>query len=162
MYTSFRCVQHWEADELIYTRLSLTIKGNRKEYYRQFKQTNDSRNYGDLTSFVLALLRIVLEAAQDTCDMLEEKVECLQRYDRAAAELPLNEEEQQMVYLLTQIALVTPLGLSFEELRTAAASVGVRAWESHLRALLGRVAPYCIKERVGHGFRYRADLKALE
>ena len=145
---------------LIGLRLSYTIKKERAQYYKLFRDANDRHNYGDLTGFVIGLLQIILEAAQDACDQLEEMVMRLEKYEQHMG--LLGAEEQQLLYLLCQVSLAELPGLTFKELQEAAKALLMRSGEDHLRSLLKKLGEYCIVERHGKGYRYRANLEALD
>ena len=54
-------------------RLSYVIKEHRKAYQRAFRDTNDSRSMGELTTFVMEFLRFIEQAIDETLLSLQEK-----------------------------------------------------------------------------------------
>lgn len=70
--------------ESVCLRIALVIKDHRPKYYKLFKETNEARNFGDLTYFVIGFLSFIEQAMEDTYLVLLEKKK---RYDRAIGQL---------------------------------------------------------------------------
>lgn len=62
-----------EFNESACLRIAYVIKDQRQTYYRLFRETNEKRNLGDLTSFVIGFLRFFEQALIDAHTSLDEK-----------------------------------------------------------------------------------------
>lgn len=58
---------------LVSYKLSYTIKENINSYYKSFKETNDEKNKGDLTFFVIRFFDILIKSLMELCDSLDER-----------------------------------------------------------------------------------------
>lgn len=59
-------------------RISYIIKENRSKYHKMFKDAEDKRNMGELTSFVNDFLELIFQACVDVKDDIHEKTELYQ------------------------------------------------------------------------------------
>ena len=62
-------------DQAICLRLSYVIKEKKNKYLKIFKDTEDARNLGDLTGFVIAFLNMIESACYDVTSDIHEKNE---------------------------------------------------------------------------------------
>lgn len=107
-----------ELNPLIGYRLSYTIKENLASYYRGFKDCNEPRNKGDLTSFVIRFLEIVAEAMEQLLQALETRKEELLVYNKMIEKIPgLTEKHENLVFLILQATLFSSQGISMKELQ---------------------------------------------
>lgn len=101
--------------------LSYTIKNEIKKYYDMFKETNDYKNKGDLTPFVIGFLEFIVEAIENLCVTMEGKLEQFKFYvgkiDEYAND---NEPIENLLFVLVQNALFDDEGISISELAQAA------------------------------------------
>lgn len=101
--------------------LSYTIKNEIKKYYDMFKETNDFKNKGDLTPFVIQFLEFIAEAIENLCVTMEGKLEQFEFYvnkiDKYADD---NEPIAKLLFVLLQNALFEDEGISIGELAQAA------------------------------------------
>lgn len=105
-----------EMDPLIGVRLSYTIKENIAAYYKLFKETNDAKNKGDLTGFIIGFLKIVETSYKNLHEALREKADQLEHYSALLYSLKLKDKLEDIAYLLLQVALFSPNGLRLEEI----------------------------------------------
>lgn len=102
----------WLSEPLsVLTSLSLSriILENKSTYYRSFRETERERMYGELTFFVLQMLRFVREAQDDLEESLVQKRNALDTahagLSRLAQEQDICEAEFQILYMLAQDGL---------------------------------------------------------
>ena len=102
---------------LLAFRISGVIRENLSEYYRAFSVCNDPRNLGDLTPFLMMMLKMINSASLDLRDSLRDKLcrwrNYLRVYDRLC--LPGKDDEALFDYLV-QASLFSEMGISIREL----------------------------------------------
>lgn len=102
---------------LVAFRISGTIKEELSAYYNAFKTCNDSKNFGDLTPFLIMQLQMIKKAMEQLRDSLEEKKTILQKYEDEIEKMYSdNLELKQLHSLLIQAALFSEKGISMEEM----------------------------------------------
>ena len=69
-----------EFDKSACLRIAFVIKDHRPKYYKMFKEANDKRGMGELTSFVNDFLLFFKQAIEDSYDSLNEKKLRYERY----------------------------------------------------------------------------------
>lgn len=77
-------------DPIAALRLSIACKNRQKDYYEAFKITNDVRNKGDITYFVLQFLDILKTGLEDYLDDLTNKVDQYHYYQKKQSQLDLD------------------------------------------------------------------------
>ena len=87
---------------LLSYRISETIKENIKEYYRAFKDCNDPHNLGDLTPFLLMMLRMILAALTELSGSLSRR---LKSWGATAPPTPL---PQSMAIFMGRASFTSP------------------------------------------------------
>ena len=97
-------------------RLSAGIKERLSDYLEAFKQTNDPRNRGDITTFVFAYLSIILEAYEKTVVYASERKQNLDSYQKRIDEMKEPKETRLVLSALMQSALFSEFGLSRNQL----------------------------------------------
>lgn len=142
---------------LVALRLSYVIKSHRAQYYDMFKTTNDRRNFGDMTCFVIGFLRFVSEASEQVLAFLNEKAELLKHYNRLIDRLPLNEQAQNLLFILVQVSVCESDSLTAAQLARAGEVSNYIADK-----YLPTIAPFCLTAPKGRSVLYRADLEALD
>lgn len=89
--------------------LSRVIAENRSAYYRSFREAEHPLNHGELTLFVMNLLKNVRTAQEDLDLGLSEKTslldEAIERLDRFQTTHDLSDKEADIVYMLAQLYL---------------------------------------------------------
>lgn len=97
--------------------LSYTIKNKIKKYYDLFKNTNDYKNKGDLTPFVIGFLEFIQEAIENLCFTLEEKGEQFKFYVEKIEKYAVNSKSiRDILFVLVQNALFEDEGIRISEL----------------------------------------------
>lgn len=92
-------------DEFLAYRLSYTIVNMRKEYERAFDDCNNVKNKGDITPFILTFLNIILTAAIDLHDHLDDSMQRLNYYHDLEMKTSLSKKEKEVIYIFIQNAM---------------------------------------------------------
>lgn len=101
---------------IISYRLSMNIKENLTQYLDAFSHTNDSRNKGDISTFVYEFLDIILKAYQKTEIYALNKNKEIHTYSNIIENLALSKTEQRILFVLIQDELFSGFGLSCSNL----------------------------------------------
>lgn len=102
---------------LVSYRLSYTIKQNINSYYKSFKQTNDDKNKGDLTMFVIKFFDVLVKSLEDLCESLDEKYNKLNYFSKIGEKLCKEDNKKyKLVFILIQNTLFGDSGISVDEL----------------------------------------------
>lgn len=84
-------------DPITALRLSIACKNRQKDYYEAFKITNDVRNKGDITYFVLQFLDILKTGLEVYLDDLTDKVDQYHYYQKKQSQLDLNNSSRTIL-----------------------------------------------------------------
>lgn len=149
-----------ELEPLVSYRISETIKENIRDYYRAFQLCNDPHNLGDLTPFLLMMLRMIHSALHDLNDSLSRRLFDWHRYERLLSTFPSAAEAnvRRMYSLLIQAALFSEIGISTQELE---AHMG-ESYYTVKKSLSKIPASLLHSEKQGRAMCYRLNLSALE
>lgn len=102
---------------LVSYKLSNTIKENISSYYKSFKETNDNKNRGDITVFVIRFFDMLIKALNELCESLEERYNKLEYYGKISNKITDNDEKKRSIlYILVQNTLFGETGLSIDQL----------------------------------------------
>ena len=142
---------------LVVLRLSYTIKERRNEYYSLFRDTEDRRNCGDVTWFVIVFLDFILQSEVDIERYLRDRYDRYNHYVSMIENLGLSERQLQALDLLVQAALCDSEGLNHKDLEQALPCSPYIA-----KKILDKIAQYTIRAKYGRAYRYRADLDKLD
>lgn len=142
---------------LVALRLSYVIKSHRAQYYRMFKSTNDSRNYGDLTRFVIDFLDFVREACAQIRDYMTEQKRLIDHYDRIIGQLEIDRQAKDLLFLLAQVSICEGDSLSIREIENIT-KISYYKQKQYFR----QIDPYLIVSKEGNTLLYRANLKKLD
>lgn len=156
-FISSSMLQEENIELLIALRLSYVIKSHRTQYYEMFKITNDKRNYGDMTLFVIGFLRFINEASDQVLAFLHEKYALLQHYSEIVSKLEIDDDCQNVLFILAQVSICESESLSIKSLAEAS--------EESLyivKKCLQKIEPYCLESYQGRAHLYRANLEALD
>lgn len=97
-------------------RISMTIKEKISTYYKAFKDTNDPRNFGDIGTFVDALLNIIIESQEKTILYAAEKNNQIISIWNSIKGRNFPAKENDFLFVLLQASLFSKDGLSINEL----------------------------------------------
>lgn len=109
--SSYVLSQHLE--KIIGFRLSMTVRENLSKYYNAFKDTNDVRNKGDISTFVYTFLTIVLEALDKTYKYASNKYEEWTHYQDYFKHLEFNHKgTKEVMNILVQAEIFSEYGVT--------------------------------------------------
>ena len=103
-----------ELEPIVGFGLSYTIKNNIKKYYDMFKDTNDHKNKGDLTPFVIGFLEFVVEAVENLWLTIKEKAEQFKFYVDRIPNIVSDRTLASIIHILVQNSLFDDEGISIE------------------------------------------------
>ena len=106
----------------------------RSDYYNAFKITNDKKNRGDLTPFIITFLELILQSILEMGTVLADKQKQLVYYDKAIDTLDLDYNLKDMIYMLVQNTLFGETGMSAEEI-AAEMKLSIYSIRNYLKAL---------------------------
>ena len=119
--------------------LSRVIMENREQYYKAFRSVENPLNKGELTFFVIAMMKLVRKAQVDVVERLEfalrrqgELCESMKLID---GRIDLKKQEREIVFMLMQYETFGMFGDASVEEVGVHLQVGTQAARKHLRAL---------------------------
>ena len=142
---------------LVALRLSYVIKSHRSQYYEMFKITNDKRNYGDMTRFVIEFLKFINEASEQVLTFLREKDDLLQHYSKIVHKLDIDDTCKKVLFILAQVSICESESLSIKNLAEASEES-----QYIVKKCLQVIEPYCLDAHQGRAHLFRANLEALD
>lgn len=142
---------------LVVFRLSYTIKERRGEYYRLFKDTEDWRNFGDLTQFVTVFLDFILQSAAEVLDYLCRQNEQFSHYQGIIRQSSYSQNAKPLLELLVQNALCGDEGLGVDALSEL---LGISIYRTS--KLLKELSGVLLINKEGNRNLYLADLERLD
>jgi Fic family protein len=93
-----------ETSTLLGYRLSYTIDKHKSKYSEAFETANDFRNYGDVTSFIIAFLSIVNEAAHGLVETIDNKKHELSRLFKIVEKISFDDKKAIDFYKILVVA----------------------------------------------------------
>lgn len=106
-----------EIDYLVSYRIAYTIKQNLKSYYKCFKISNDTKNKGELTYFVIFFLDIINKSLDDLIESINERIEKIDFYHEKIQILcENNDSKSSILFILVQDTLFGEGALSINDL----------------------------------------------
>lgn len=144
---------------LVSYRLSYTIKENINSYYKSFKDTNDEKNRGDLTVFVIKFFDILIKSLNDLCEALDDRCNKLHFFRDIADEISIGDKKKaSILFILVQNTLFGEQGLSVDDLYCIT-NVGKSKIRASLKELEKEGVLYITKD--GNRRLYDIDLNAM-
>lgn len=156
-FISSYCLSAEHIHLLVSLRLSFVIKSHRAQYYKMFKNTNDHRNYADMTRFVVEFLGFVREAGEQVFSYLSEKKELLDHYAEIIHNLNLDQDTEKLLYILVQASICEDTSLITVELE-----IITKMSYYLLKKHLADIEPWLIISKSGKYQAYRVDLQKLD
>ena len=92
-------------DPIVALRLSIACKNRQKDYYEAFKITNDTRNLGDITYFVLLFLDIFKDGLEEYLDDLTDKIDKYNYYHNKVLEIDLDKSDKSILNTIIDYTL---------------------------------------------------------
>ena len=103
-------------DSMVSLSLTIACKKRQEDYYDMFKITNDPRNQGDLTYFVLMFLDIFKEGLEDYLNELTDKVNQYTYYENKQLHLNLDHSSAMILNIIIDYTLFHLKNISIKEL----------------------------------------------
>ena len=144
-----------ELHPLVSYSLSYTIKKNIHLYYNAFKYSNDPKNNGDLTPFILIFLEILQEAVSDLCEILTNKIEDFENLSRQLETL-VPPRIMDILYILLQNTLFGEKGLSVYDIHDI-----THMSLPKIRTVLKESSEYLVVTKDGKVNNYQIDLEKV-
>lgn len=105
-----------ELHPLVGYSLSYIIKKQINLYYKAFKMTNDKKNKGDITPFVIIFLGFIQQAVDNLNTVLANKFEQMQFYHKGILKAVKEEKTRDVLFILMQNSLFGEEGLTVEDI----------------------------------------------
>ena len=120
---------------LVSYKLASTIKENLNSYYKSFKETNDEKNKGDLTIFVIKFFDILIKSLMELCDSLDEGYNKLNYFTNISEEMCVGDSRKfKVLFILIQNTLFGDEGLDIDDL-SSICKIGKSKIRSSLKEL---------------------------
>lgn len=153
------CLLKDELGIIVSLRLSYVIKNNLKLYYKSFDICNDVKNKGEVTSFILMFLDLLVEAERDLYYRLYELGNKLNYYRSVIEKIGFKKKKEVLLYVLCQNALFEDTFITLEDL-VKELSLSNTAMRALLKELDGE--GLLLKEKSSKKLAYSANLEVLE
>lgn len=150
-------LKEYNLNPLVSYRLSYTIKERRTEYYRLFRETEDWRNFGDLTQFIIVFLDFVLDSEIDALANLADQTEKIGHYLTVLKNLQFSQDAGRIIRLLAEDALCGNGGMGRE---TLSQYTGLSSYR--VRKALEELSQWLIATGSERKILYHANLEALD
>ena len=108
-----------EMDDVFAFRVSAAINAKKKEYYKAFEETEDTRNYGDITTFVYELLDIFEEEYDNSIEYAKEKKKLLDTISQEIIEKnkgKYTKHQLDVLWVLAQAYVFSDFGVTAKEI----------------------------------------------
>ena len=138
-------------------RMSRGIRERRRTYDTLFRETNDRRNCGDITGFVIWFMNMLLQTGKHISEQLQEITVRLKGYEKILNAADWSEDRKRVLYVLVQCSVCSEYGMSRDELVQVCGMSRTK-----LISILKEIEPYCIVEKEGKKYLYRADTDRLD
>lgn len=120
---------------LVSYKLASTIKENLNSYYKSFKETNDEKNKGDLTIFVIKFFDILIKSLMELCDSLDEGYSKLNYFTNISEKMCVGDSRKfKVLFILIQNTLFGDEGLDIDDL-SSICKIGKSKIRSSLKEL---------------------------
>lgn len=146
-----------ELEKMVGFSLSNSIKNKISKYYDIFKITNEQKNKGDMTPFVIGFLELIKYGVENLYNVIESKKEQLDFYQKIInGYADDNKSVINILYILVQNALFDDEGLDVVRL-----SQITKLSDSSIRAKLKDLKAFVTSGFVGKKKVYSANLEEL-
>lgn len=144
---------------LVSYRLSYTIKQNINAYYKSFKVTNDKKNRGELTYFVVKFFDLLIESMKDLNESLDERLNKLSYFGKVVEAVCEGDEKMcRVLFILVQNTLFGDNGLGITELKEIS-EIGISKVRSSIKYFEERELLYVTQD--GKRKLYDVDLDEM-
>lgn len=108
-----------EMDKVFAFRVSAAINAQKKKYYKAFEDTEDVRNYGDISTFVYEFLDIIEEEYIHSIEYAQSKKDLLDRIHDEFIEKNANtrtKHQTEILWILAQAYVFSDFGVTAQEI----------------------------------------------
>lgn len=108
-----------EMDDVFAFRVSAAINAKKNKYYKAFEETEDKRNYGDITTFVYELLDIFEEEYDNSIEYAKEKKKLLDTINQEIIEKnksKYTKHQLDVLWVLAQAYVFSDFGVTAKEI----------------------------------------------
>lgn len=105
----------YKLDSLSAITFSSEINKNRTKYYKAFSEASDSRNYGEMTFFILNMMEILANGQSALIHDLKEKQDLLNYFLKAISSSTSDKLEMSILFLHAQASLFNDTGFGIED-----------------------------------------------
>lgn len=103
-------------NHLVAYNFSYTLKTHKSQYYKMFSDTNNQKNKGDLTPFIIQFLEFIYEAEKNLLDNLKKRNAMLDYFAVKIMSDRFSKSEKDILYVLVQNSLFADEGISADVL----------------------------------------------
>ena len=146
-------------------RIAYIVKHNRKTYEKGFDDCNDSKNYGDITPFILMFLDMVNKATVEITDKLKKAQEKLMYFELLMDKLKLDKMQEKVLFIFIQNGLFdnTPLDkYNLIDILAQEVKISMTKLNQILKNLREDLQLPIIDHFEGHRKVYTLDMKLFE
>ncbi len=138
-------------------RVSIYIKQHRKQYYKLFSTTDDDRNCGDLTPFILGMRSFIAGAIEETRTLLAERQEAYEvKWEHLAPQLA-NKTTRAVGNVLLQATIFSDIGASIREICET-----LQKSENTIHAHIEKLPEGLVRiDKTARPYRYRIDVERI-
>jgi len=138
-------------------RVSIYIKQHRKQYYKLFSTTDDDRNCGDLTPFILGMMSFIAGAIEETRTLLAERQEAYEvKWEHLAPQLA-NKTTRAVGNVLLQATIFSDIGASIREICET-----LQKSENTIHAHIEKLPEGLVRiDKTARPYRYRIDVERI-
>lgn len=147
-----------ELDIVSALQISVSCKKRQSEYYESFKVTNDIRNMGDLTYFVISFLEIYKHGLEEIKKATNDKIEQYFYLENVLNELCLDKYSTAILNVLLQCTLFTVNSLTLDDLVHI---LGVSKSTIKNRLSSESLSKFLKKDKQNKSYAYMLDLSKL-
>ena len=141
-------------------KFSYMIKKHQTQYYAMFSDTNDPRNKGDVTPFVIQFLEFILEEEKELVDDIDKRLSDLTYFMSKIERLNLSPSENDIAFILLQNSLFAEEGLTKDHIcKIKKKSYNTISKELEAIGSVGKNILRCVKS--GNRKLYDLDLNML-
>lgn len=102
-------------DPLTAITFSSEINNNRSKYYKAFEEVEDSKNYGEITFFIIAMLRLLLSGQEHLLINMYEQEQDLKKFGNYLDQSEFTEIERNCLFIYAQLYLFNDFDSSIED-----------------------------------------------
>jgi Fic family protein len=108
-----------EIDDVFAFRVSAAINAKKNKYYKAFEDTEDVRNYGDITTFVYEFLDIIEEEYNNSIEYAKSKKELLDKINKEIIEKnndKYSKHQSNVLWVLAQAYVFSDFGVTAQDI----------------------------------------------